>query len=148
MAARKRGISIDYSAFETFAEELEKLGADLKEVFTEAMEKQGEKVALDTKDAVKQVYLPAKGKYSQGDTEKAIDMHPKVEWSGSLGVIGLGFDKTKPGAGGFLITGTPKMKPDYALEKIYGQKKYERDVQKHILENLQDQIHKRLGQFK
>lgn len=148
MAARKRGISIDYSAFETFAEELEKLGADLKEVFTEAMEKQGEKVALDTKDAVKQVYLPAKGKYSQGDTEKAIDMHPKVEWSGSVAEIGLGFDKTKSGAGGFLITGTPKMQPDYKLEKIFGQKKYEREMVKEIANQLQEEINDRIKGIK
>lgn len=148
MAARKSAIEIDFGVFEALAEQLENLGADVKECFTEAMEDEGKIVALDTKAAVAAANLPAGGKYSTGETEKTIIMDPKVEWSGSLGVIGLGFDKTKPGAGGFLITGTPKMKPDYALEKIYGQKKYERDVQKHIMENLQDQIHKRLGQFK
>lgn len=148
MAARKSAIEIDFGVFEDLADQLEKLGADLKETFSDVMEEEGKKVAEDTVKAVANAYLPAKGSYSTGETQKSIIMQPKVEWSGSEASIGLGFDKTKPGAGGFLITGTPKMQPDYALEKIYGQKKYERDMKKHIVEGLQDQIQKRLGQFK
>lgn len=146
--ARKKGLYIDFSVFEDFASQLDDLGADLKEVFTDAMEESGQKVARDTKEAVKKAYLPAKGEFSRGDTEKAIVNDPKVEWSGSLGIIGLGFDKTKNGAGGFLITGTPKMKPDYELEKIYSQKKYERDLTKDIMEGLQAEINDRLKGFK
>ena len=146
--SRKSAIEIDYGTFEALAVQLEELGADLKECFQEAMEEEGKKVAEDTVEAVASAHLPAKGAYSTGETQKAIIMQPKVEWSGSEASIGLGFDKTKPGAGGFLITGTPKMQPDYALEKIYGQKKYERDMKKHIMEGLQKQIDKRLGQFK
>jgi hypothetical protein len=149
MAARKSAIEIDFGVFEDLADQLEKLGADLKECFAEAMEKEGKKVTEDTVKAVADVNLPAGGKYSsqQKETKASIIMDPKVEWSGSEAVLPLGFDKSKPGAGGFLITGTPKMHPDYALEKIYGQKKYERDVRKAIMGNLEDQIHKRLGQF-
>ena len=148
MAARKSAIEIDFGVFENLADQLDKIGADLKETFSEVMEEEGKKVAEDTVEAAASAHLPAKGAYSTGDTQKAIIMAPKVEWSGSEASIGLGFDKTKPGAGGFLITGTPKMQPDYALEKIYGQKKYERDMKKHIMEGLQKQIDKRLGQFK
>lgn len=35
MAARKRGLSIDFQVFEDFAAELDDLGADLKEIFTD-----------------------------------------------------------------------------------------------------------------
>lgn len=148
MAARKSAFSIDFSVFEDFAEELDKLGANLKEVFTDVMEQEGETVAEDTKEAVKKAYLPAKGEYSTGDTENSIIMQPKVEWSGFLGEMGLGFDKTKPGAGGFLITGTPKMQPDHELEKIYSQKRYERNLTKDMMEYLQAEIDDRLGRFK
>ena len=149
MAARKSAIEIDFGVFEDLADQLEKLGADLKECFAEAMEKEGKKVAEDTVKAVADVNLPAEGKYSsqQKETKASIIMDPKVEWSGSEAVLPLGFDKSKPGAGGFLITGTPKMDPDYALEKIYSQKRYERNVRIAIMEDLQEQIHKRLGQF-
>jgi hypothetical protein len=149
VAARKSAIEIDFGVFEDLADQLEKLGADLKTTFSEVMEEEGKKVAQDTVEAVQNVNLPAGGRYSSSakETANSIIMNPKVEWSGSEASIGLGFDKTKPGAGGFLITGTPKMRPDYALEKIYGQKKYERDMKKHMIEGLQDQIHKRLGRF-
>lgn len=148
MAGRKSALSIDFSVFEDYAAELEKLGADLKEVFTDVMEQEGETVAEDTKEAVKKAYLPAKGEYSTGDTENSIIMRPKVEWSGFLGEMGLGFDKTKPGAGGFLITGTPRMQPDHELEKIYSQKKYERNLRKDMMDYLQAEIEDRLGRFK
>ena len=144
---RNKGLSIDFSCFEEFAEELDGLGADLKGIFTDIMEQEGETVAEDTKEAVAKSNLPASGKYSTGDTQKTIVMQPKVEWSGNLGEMGLGFDKTQPGAGGFLITGTPKMKPDYELEKIYARKTYANKMQKDIMEYLQAEIDDRIGGF-
>lgn len=145
MAKRKSFISIDFSNFETYAEELEHLGADLQKIFNDVMEQEAETVQEDTLEALATSNLPAKGRYSHGDTKQSVDPHPQVAWSGSVGEIGLGFDKTKPGAGGFLITGTPKMSPDYALEKIYGRKKYENDIIKSIMEYLQAEIDDRLG---
>jgi hypothetical protein len=148
MAARKRGLSIDFQVFEDFAAELDDLGADLKEIFTDVMEQEGETVGEDTKDALQKSHLPAGGKYSTGVTEKAVVMNPKVEWSGSMGEMGLGFDKTLPGAGGFLITGTPKMAPDHALEQIFSRKSYERKMTKDIMEYLQAEIEDRVRRFK
>lgn len=147
MAARKNSISIDFSVFSDYAEELDKLGADLKEIFTDVMEQEGETVAEDTKDAVQKGNLPAGGKYSQGDTERAIIAQPKVEWSGELGEMGLGFDKTLPGAGGFLITGTPKMQPVQELVDIYGRKSYERKMTEDIMDYLGAEIDDRLKRF-
>lgn len=146
--AGRYGFHIDYQVFSDFSEELEKLGANLKEVFTDVMEQQGETVAEDTKEAVQKAYLPAKGAYSTGETEKTIVMQPKVQWSGMVGEIGLGFDKNQPGAGGFLITGTPKMAPDAQLEKIFVRKKYQRDMEKDMMKYLQAEIDDRLGRFK
>ena len=110
MAARKSAIEIDFGVFGDLAEQLEKLGGDVKESFTEVMEEQGKIVARDTKAAVAKSNLPAGGEFSKGKTEKSIIMNPQVEWSGSVGSIGLGFDKTQPGAGGWLITGTHSFK--------------------------------------
>jgi hypothetical protein len=143
--SRKKGFYIDFSNFEEYAEMLENLGADLKEIFESAMEQAAEDVQEDTIAAVAKGNLPAGGKYSQGDTEDAVIRNPKVEWQGTVGEIKLGFDKTKPGAGGFLITGTPKMQPDYALEKIYGSKSYENKIKKQIEEHLQEEIDARIG---
>ena len=69
MAKRKNSLSVDFSVFSDLAEELDTLGADLQSIFTDVMEQEGETVAEDTKEAVKDAYLPAKGEYSKGDTE-------------------------------------------------------------------------------
>ena len=98
----------------------------------------------DTIAALESSNLPAEGKYSQGDTLNSVIKDIKTIWVGSIGEIKLGFDKTKAGAGGFLITGTPKMKPDLALERIYGSKRYENQLKKQIEQALQREID-RLG---
>lgn len=138
--ARKNGISIDFGVFEEYAERLESLGAELQPIFTDVMEQEAETVQEDTIVALGSANLPAQGTYSSGDTKKSVDMSPKVNWEGSLGEIGLGFDKTKAGAGGWLITGTPKMRPDYELENIYGRKKYENQLRKSIMQYFDDKI--------
>ena len=132
------------------AEALDQMGVDLKPVFTDVMEQSGEGVAKDVLAAVQRPNLPAKGKY-QGpnkQTEASIIMHPKVEWSGDYGEIGLGFDKSKPGAGGWLITGTPEMQPDYELQKIFARKKYASDLIKSINDYLGDVVRYNFSRFK
>lgn len=141
---RKNFIDIDFSAFEQYAEKLQDLDADLIPVFTEAMEEAGKKVAEDTNAAVQAANLPATGKFSRGATQESIINSPRVSWSGDLGTLPLGFDKTKPGSGGWLITGTPHMRPDYALEKIYGSKAYQRRIKRQIEQSLQKAIDERM----
>lgn len=143
--ARKSMLWIDFSNFEEYAERLEQLGANLKQVFEKAMQEAAEKVQADTVAAMDKANLPAGGDYSNGDTKDSIIPDPKVEWHGFVGEIGLGFDKTKAGAGGFLITGTPKMRPNAALEKIYGRKTYEKQINKMIEQALQREIDRILG---
>lgn len=145
MAARGKMLSIDFSVFSDYAEKLDKLGADLKKVVEDAMENAGQKVQQDVTEAMDSSNLPARGKYSQGETKASIIRDPKVIWHGSQGEMDLGFDKTKPGAGGFLITGTPKMKPDYKLEDIFSRKKYVNDIMKRIRTELQDEIEQKMG---
>ena len=145
MAKRKSMLSIDFSNFSDYAERLDELGADLKKVFADAMEQAAETVQEDTLEALESAYLPADGIYSKGITKQQVITNAKVEWSGYVGEIGLGFDKSKPGAGGFLITGTPRMQPDYKLEDIYGRKKYENQIKKDIEEVLQAEIDRIMG---
>lgn len=145
MAKRKNSISIDFNGFAEYAEKLEEFGANVKEVFTEIMEEAAEQVQSDTEAALAKGNLPAQGKYSHNKTRAALISSPKVTWSGYTGELPLGFDKTVPGAGGFLITGTPKMAPDYELEKIYSGRKYERDLKKKIDQSFGDAIRKYMG---
>lgn len=145
MAARGKMLSIDFSAFSEYAEQLDQLGADLKQVIGDAMDQAAETVQDDVIDAMASANLPAGGKYSHGDTMAQIIKDAQTKWYGSEGEIGLGFDKTKAGAGGFLITGTPKMRPNYKLEDIFSRKKYQTKIMKQIREELQDAIDEHMG---
>lgn len=142
---RGKMLAIDFSNFEDYIEKLDKLGADLKQVVGDAMEQAAETVQDDVIDAMAKGNLPAGGKYSQGETQASIIRDAKTVWHGSLGEIDLGFDKTRPGAGGFLITGTPKMRPNYKLEDIFSRKKYFKKIKDQIEEELQDAIDERMG---
>ena len=68
--------------------------------------------------------LPAKGKYSSGNTRKSINRDNDVQWQGLTASIKVGFDFKKSGTTSiFLMYGTPKMKPAKGLKAaIYGTK--------------------------
>ena len=130
--SRGKGLYIDFHVFGDLIAKLDDLQANLHEIVGDIMEAEGEEVTVLTQEAVAKAYLPAKGDYSNGDTEKSIVKNPQVEWSGEVATIGLGFDQTMPGAGGFLITGTPKMNPDYKLEQIYSSNRFTKKMEKRI----------------
>ena len=144
MAKRKQFISLEYGAFDSYIERLRSVEADVEKVVADAMEEAAEKVQQDTIRALEKSHLPAKGKYSQGDTEESVvrDLKPTV--TRQYVEVKLGFDKTRPGAGGFLITGTPKMQPDRALAQIYGSRKYQTDITNQIKEDLDKAIKERM----
>lgn len=150
-APKRNTLKLNLTGFNELITKLDKLDGDVKEAVTDALEQAGKKIGEDTKKAVQPQCLPAKGKYSKGNTEKSIIMDPKVHWSGSAAETGVGFDYDKPGAGGFLISGrapgkngTPRMAPDYELQKIYKKKAYMSNIQNGMQEVVQKEIKKKM----
>lgn len=141
---RKLG-RINYREFEDLAEELDSLGANLQQVFSVALEESAKDVQSETLKAMSGSNLPAKGVYSTGNTASAINLDPKVKWSGTSGSIGFGFGHDKPNAGSYLITGTPRMQPDIALARIYASNKYRSQVSKNIKQVLQNILNEIAG---
>lgn len=133
-------LKLDTSGFEDLVRRFEKLGGDAKEIVNKALERAGDKIEKDTIAAVQRKNLPQKGKFSKGNTEKSIVRDSKTTWSGTLAEIGVGFDYSKPGAGGYLITGTPRMQPDRELHKMYKQKAYMRQIQNEMMETVSERI--------
>ena len=117
---RYRDLGMAVSGLEELAERLQDVGGDLKKTMTEVLENTGSEIQSRTEKAVQNQNLPRKGEYSKGVTAESVLTDQKVRWSGPVASINAGFDKTKPGAGGWLITGTPRMRPDLELEKIFG----------------------------
>jgi hypothetical protein len=93
---------------------------DVAHALMDAKEYVNEK--LDT--AIASASLPAKGKYSSGNTKKSINRDNDVEWHGQTASIKVGFDFKKSGTTSiFLMYGTPKMKPAKGLKAaVYGSK--------------------------
>lgn len=131
---------VELSGFEDLIVRLDELVDDVRPAISDALEQAAEMVETDTEAAMSRKNLPAQGRYSTGDTERSIVRNARVDWSGTKGEIGLGFDKTKKGAGGFLITGTPRMRPNWKLEDIYARKKYQKEVNEAIQEALENAI--------
>ena len=136
MARKKIGLQFD--GWEEYMDKLDRLGG------TQAMKKGVEEALTESKKHVNPLIeknmaknkLPAKGKYSYGDTKESIDEDMSVEWSGMTGEIKVGFDFSKSGMKSiFLMYGTPKMKPVSGLKSaIYGAK-----TQKEIAE-IQEKV--------
>ena len=138
-------LKLDMSGFEQLLVKLDGLNGDVNSIVTKALTEAGQRIAEDTHAAMANNNLPAGGKYSSGRTEEAIVDNPQVEWSGMKASIEVGFDFGKPGAGGFLITGTPKMKPNQALNKIYKGKKYMKEIQDQMGEIVDEAISNAMG---
>ena len=133
-------LKLDTKGFEDLVRRFEKLGGNAKEIVGEALERAGDKIEKDTIAAVQRKNLPQKGKFSKGNTERSIVRDSKTPWSGTMAEIGVGFDYSKPGAGGYLITGTPRMQPDRELHKMYKQKAYMRQIQNEMMETVSEKI--------
>lgn len=131
---------IDTKGFVELARRFDKIGNNVEKVVIEALEDAGETVGDDTVDALDKANLPALGKYSRVNTLTTVLRHPKAIVKGFDIEIGMGFDKTKNGAGTLLITGTPRMQPDKELERMFARKKYSAEINAQISESIQDLI--------
>ena len=142
--AKKNTLNLDTSGIETLITRLEGLGGGVKKAVEDALDQAGETISDDTKEAMNTANLPAGGKYSRGNTLKSIVENPKVTWNGTQAEIPVGFDYSKPGAGGLLITGTPRMKPNAALQTIYKRKTYTSKIQADMAEVVDGYIREKM----
>ena len=136
MAKAKMGLQFD--GWEETITKLNNLAGNTvtKKAVSEALIKSKEHVNVGIEKTVGSGSLPAKGKYSTGDTKDSINRDKEVTWQGQTASIKVGFDFKKSGTTSiFLMYGTPKMKPAKGLRNaIYGSK-----AQKEIAE-IQSEI--------
>ena len=141
MAKAKMGLQFD--GWEETIAKLDNLAGNnvTKKVVSEALIKSKEHVNVGIEKAVISGSLPAKGKFSTGDTKSSINRDSDVTWQGQTASIKVGFDFKKSGTTSiFLMYGTPKMKPAKGLKNaIYGSK-----AQKEIAEIQSEIINKHI----
>lgn len=137
--AKRNTLRLDTSGFEELIVKLDELQGDVKAAVNDALLQAAETVHDDTVDALADEYMPHQGIYSTGQTKTTV-AKPEVKWSGTLAEAPVGFDYGENGAGGFLISGTPRMQPNRQLEQIYTRKKYMRKLQEDMQEVIGDYI--------
>ena len=120
---------LEFTGFEEMAERLDKLGGDLKKTTEKALTETHKLLTPKVEEAFKRHDV----KYSHA-TMKSLKKDPKVEWSGSVAAIGVGFKISEGGFPSiFIMYGTPRMQPDKKLyNAIYGNKKKVRELQERI----------------
>ena len=122
----KSKIGLQFDGWEETIAKLDNLAGDkvTKKAVSEALIKSKEHVNVGIEKAVSNGSLPAKGKYSTGDTKDSINRDKEVTWQGQTGTIKVGFDFKKSGMKSiYLMKGTPKMSAAKGLESaIYGSK--------------------------
>lgn len=133
-------LKLDTKGFEEMIRKLDSLGGDVRKAVTDALQQAAETIKEDTTEAIDPVHLPAGGKYSSGDTRESIIQDTTVHWEGLMGWVPVGFDFSKAGAGGYLITGTPRMMPDQELQRIFKRKKYMNQIQKDMYDVIMDYV--------
>lgn len=137
--AKRNTLRLDTSGFEELIVKLDSINGNVKKAVTDALLQASETVRDDTVDSLAPQYMPHQGIFSTGETKSSVS-NPEVIWEGTTAVAPVGFDYGEKGAGGFLISGTPRMQPNSALEEIYTRKRYMKRLQTDMQEVVTDYI--------
>ena len=151
MARRKKGkknrISIDFDGFDEMAERIDKLAglAGLQKAVEKGLKASKDYVNAEAEKAMQKSKLPAKGKYSKGDTLQGLDRNTSVNWKdgGTYATLKIGFDLSQNITSIFLMYGTPRMAPDKALYNAFYSAKTKRkvkEVQKEVVTEYLEEI--------
>lgn len=132
--------SLDTSDFTRFLTKLESLGGDVENTVTEVLTKYATQVNEETDAAMTPSAMPAQGRYWTGTTKASVIHGAQVTWEGLSAVAPIGFDFSKRGAGGYLISGTPKMQPVAQLNKMFRQKTYLNMLKMQMANEVLDRI--------
>jgi len=146
--ATKKKFELEFEGWEELAEQFRNLGGDTNQLTEKVLKATHEYVTPKIHEKMQTSNLPAKGKYSQGDTKKQIIDNVNIEWFGTSATVDIGFSLDDSIVPIFLMYGTPTMNPVKGLKNaIYGtQTKNEvAEIQEQI---FVEEINRRLGNGK
>ena len=143
MASKKyrNKIGIEFEGLDEIITRLTKLNANIKNITNKGLKETHKIVTKKAEEAVQKSNLPAKGKYSKGDTEKSLKTEANIEWNGTSASVPVGFSISKGGlASIFMIYGTPRhMKNQKMYNTFWGTKTH-----KEVLEAQEEIFYKEL----
>ena len=138
-------VQLDTSGFNYLLEELEEMGKDIKPIVDLTLKHAAVKIQNQTILAAQPPNYPHRGEYSTGATSRAVIHFPAIEWDGDIASVGVGFDNEKFNASKFLITGTPRMKPDKMLYDLFINSRFINNVQRSMWEEVMEELDKAKG---
>lgn len=122
-------MKVEITGFSEILKKLTDLEGNVRKVTEKALEESYEIVTKKAEAAMAPSYLPAKGKYSTGQTLGALKRDQAVMWQGDTAYIRVGFDLREGGLVSlFLMYGTPRMAPDKALYNAFYSAKTKKEV--------------------
>lgn len=119
----KKKFSLEFEGLEEMVTQFDKLGVDVIPIATKALEATHAYITPNIHEKMSKSNLPAKGKYSTGQSESQIIDDVNIEWTGFSGAVDVGFSLDEGITPIFLMYGTPKMNAVKGLKNvIYGSK--------------------------
>ena len=126
-------LKLQFTAWEEMAENLDKLGGDLRRTTEEALKKSHKVVT----PKIEAAFIPHAHRFS-GDTIKTLRKNPVIQWEGLVASVAIGFDIKAGGLPSvFIMYGTPRHDPDRKLyNAFYGgaTKKQINEIQKEVFQ--------------
>lgn len=109
-------LTLEFKAFEEYAERLDELGGDLVAVTEKALQNSHDYV-------IPKIHKAMRKHRRTGTTEDSIPNDTEVQWYGSVAEIKVGFTFNEGLPSVFLMYGTPRIQKDQELyDSIYGNK--------------------------
>lgn len=115
-------MKMEIEGLNEYLNKIQLLGGNVRETTETALRETHAIVTQKIETAMQAGNLPAKGKYSTGETLKHLRRNAAVEWHGDVAEVPVGFDIKQGGLVSiFLMYGTPRMSPAKGLkEAVFG----------------------------
>lgn len=104
----KKKFSLDFDGLDEMLEQFKELGTDVIPIATKALEATHAYITPKIHEKVQKSNLPAKGIYSNEQSEKQIIDDVNIEWQGFNGTVDVGFSLDEGITPIFLMYGAPK----------------------------------------
>lgn len=126
--AKKNYLGLDTEEFEQLAKRFDAVASDIEEGAEIVLKRTHDYACPKVQEGVAKSNLPAQGKYSQGNLEKAVIDKPMISKDGTILEMPFGFDTKKAPYSYYVINGTPKMPKSKRLWTVFHGRKFIREV--------------------
>lgn len=132
MSKYKNKMGIEFEGFDEVISKMNTLNGNVKEITNKGLIETHKIITQKAGVAVQKNNLPAKGKYSTGQTAKALKKDANIQWNGAVGSVPVGFSISQGGlASIFMIYGTPRyMKNQKMYDTFWSKKTHDEVIEK------------------